>query len=132
MGNYTIGQVADTAKVNASTIRYYESVKLLPVPKRVNGQRRYSDEVFNRINFIKIAQQAGFTVQEILSLLEGFENNTPPSERWNTMAVRKYIELKEKKEQIDTMIKILEKGLKCQCPTWTECFMNLKPDGTCE
>jgi len=105
---------------------------MLPEPKRVNGQRRYSDEILNQIKFIKIAQQAGFTIQEIHTLLEGFEKQIPPSERWHTMAVSKYVELKEKRNQIDMMIKILEEGLKCQCLTWTDCFMNIKPDGICK
>ncbi|WP_245739730.1 hypothetical protein [Thermoflavimicrobium dichotomicum] len=45
------------------------------------------------------------------SLLEGFENKIPPSERWHTMAIKKCTELKKKKKQIDMMIKILEEGL---------------------
>ncbi|SFI81720.1 MerR family transcriptional regulator [Thermoflavimicrobium dichotomicum] len=53
MVDLTIGQIASKAKVNPSTIRYYESIRLLPEPKRVNGQRRYSDDILNRIKFIR-------------------------------------------------------------------------------
>ncbi|MBN2909332.1 MerR family transcriptional regulator [Polycladomyces sp. WAk] len=131
MGDLTIGQIARKAKVNTSTIRYYESIGLLPKPKRVNGQRRYSGEILNRIRFIKICQQAGFRVREIYSLLEGFEE-VSPSERWRTMAAIKCAELKEKKKQIDTMICILEKGLKCHCLTWADCLIYAEPDRTGE
>ncbi|WP_245850731.1 MerR family DNA-binding transcriptional regulator [Paenibacillus herberti] len=37
----SIGQLAAKAEINASTLRYYESVGLLPPPERKNGQRRY-------------------------------------------------------------------------------------------
>jgi MerR family redox-sensitive transcriptional activator SoxR len=132
MGDLTIGQIASKAKVNASTIRYYESIGLLPEPKRVNGQRRYSGEILNRIWFIKICQQAGFNVREIYTLLEGFDERVTPSERWRTMAAIKCAELKEKKKQIDTMISILEKGLTCQCLTWADCLMYVKSDQSCD
>lgn len=69
----SIGQLAAKAEINASTLRYYESIGLLPAAERKNGQRRYDERLLERINFIKIAQQTGFSIQEIIDLLEGFE-----------------------------------------------------------
>ena len=45
----TIGEVAQRAGVTASTIRYYESIGLLPHPQREHGQRRYDGEVIGRL-----------------------------------------------------------------------------------
>ena len=73
MPGLSIGQLAAKAEINASTLRYYESVGLLPDPERKNNQRRYDEGVLDRINFIKVAQQTGFSIQEIAILLEGFE-----------------------------------------------------------
>ncbi|WP_240644351.1 MerR family DNA-binding transcriptional regulator [Paenibacillus paeoniae] len=37
----SIGQLAAKAEINASTLRYYESVGFPPPPERKNGQCRY-------------------------------------------------------------------------------------------
>lgn len=131
LGSFSIGQIASKAELNPSTIRYYESVGLIPEPERVNGQRRYSEDVLDRLRFIKTAQAAGFHIQEITVLLEGFEPHISPSERWEELAKKKCVELVEKKKQLDSMIQVLENGLKCKCLTWSECFVKVKDDGTC-
>jgi len=67
----TIGQVAAQAGIRTSSIRYYESVGVLPEPDRVSGQRRYSAEILTRLGFIDVAKQAGFSLAEIRELLDG-------------------------------------------------------------
>lgn len=66
----TIGGVARAAGVNVETIRYYQRMGLVPVPKRVYGSfRDYPPEVATRVRFIKRAQQLGFTLAEVKNLL---------------------------------------------------------------
>jgi MerR family redox-sensitive transcriptional activator SoxR len=129
LSELSIGQFAAKAEVSASTIRYYESIGLLPSPERKNGQRRYTEALLERITFIKIAQQTSFTIQEITVLLEGFETLTL-SERWGEMAREKRSELEEKKQQIDSMIQILDDGLNCNCLNWSECFIKINSNGS--
>lgn len=97
MSGLSIGQLAAKAEINASTLRYYESVGLLPPPERKNGQRRYDEGLLDRINFIKVAQQTGFNIQEITILLEGFVPGDSLSDRWEQMARQKRSELEERK-----------------------------------
>src|SRR3712207_8962786 len=84
MGSMSIGEVARWAGVRPSTLRYYEGAGLLPSPKRTNGRRRYDGEVlrevFDRLTVVRVAQQAGFTISEIRTLLDGFSEDTPRSE----------------------------------------------------
>lgn len=131
MVELSIGQLAARADVNASTLRYYESVGLLPSPERKNGQRRYDEKLLNRINFIKVAQQTGFNIQEIVVILEGFETDDTLSERWEQMAKQKRSELEERKQQINSMIQILDSGLSCKCLTWSECLNKIQNNGAC-
>jgi MerR family redox-sensitive transcriptional activator SoxR len=57
------------------------------VPKeRENGRRRYDGEVLDRLAVVRVAQQAGFTVSEIRTLLDGCSEDIPPSERWWLLA----------------------------------------------
>jgi MerR family redox-sensitive transcriptional activator SoxR len=130
MAELSIGQLAARAEINASTLRYYESVGLIPSPERKSGQRRYNDGLLDRIKFIKIAQQTGFTIQEITVLMEGFETLSL-SEKWEKMAQYKRHELEEKKRHINSMIQILDDGLNCKCLTWSECSIKIQNSGSC-
>lgn len=71
----TIGKVAKQAGVNIQTLRYYERRGLLSPHHRKdslfgeNGYRLYSDETVKKIQFIKKAQELGFTLKEIIGLL---------------------------------------------------------------
>ena len=70
MGGLTIGQLAKKAQVNVETVRYYERRGLLPEPPRKeSGYRQYSENDVSRLLFIKRAQTLGFTLKEILELL---------------------------------------------------------------
>lgn len=70
MSKLRIGQVAQAAGVNIETIRYYERCGLLTDPgRRESGYRAYPPETVARVQFIKRAQQLGFTLREIAGLL---------------------------------------------------------------
>ncbi|RBP05573.1 MerR family transcriptional regulator [Rossellomorea aquimaris] len=127
----SIGELAKKTEVNPSAIRYYESIGIMPTPKKLNGQRRYTTEDIDQLRFIKIAQFAGFSIQEIAVLLEGFANQVTPSRRWRQMASAKCSELEEQKKHIDEMLDVLKNGLKCECLTWSECFTKVNSNGDC-
>lgn len=66
-----IGEVGHRASVSAKTIRYYETIGLLPEPDRAdNGYREYDDGVVERLAFIRDAQASGLSLTEIGSILE--------------------------------------------------------------
>jgi MerR family transcriptional regulator, mercuric resistance operon regulatory protein len=67
----TIGGLARAAGVGVETVRYYQRRGLLTEPARPPGEvRRYGDEDLRRLRFIRSAQAAGFTLNEIKELLE--------------------------------------------------------------
>jgi MerR family mercuric resistance operon transcriptional regulator len=66
----TIGALAQRAKVNLETIRFYQRKGLMPEPPRAPGSiRRYADSDLARVRFIKSAQRLGFSLDEIAELL---------------------------------------------------------------
>ncbi len=70
-GAYTIGRLARAAGVNVETVRFYHRRGLLPLPGRAYGAvRRYGEESLARLRFIRRAQQLGFTLDEVASLLQ--------------------------------------------------------------
>ncbi len=67
----TIGQLAKKTEINIQTIRYYESISLLPKPKtKESGYREYTEEFIAKINFIRNAKMLGFTLAEIRSIIK--------------------------------------------------------------
>lgn len=70
MDGLTIGQIAKGVNVNVETVRYYERVGLIPLTPRTESKYRiFPVEVIQRINFIKKAQDLGFKLSEIKTLL---------------------------------------------------------------
>ena len=70
-GGFTIGRLAAAAGVNVETVRYYQRIKLMPLPRKaLGGIRRYSAEDLSRLRFIKTAQGLGFTLEEIADLVK--------------------------------------------------------------
>jgi DNA-binding transcriptional MerR regulator len=65
------GEVAEMAGVNLQTLRYYERRGLLPEPpRRESGYRIYGPEAVRIVRFIKRAQQLGFSLDKVESLLD--------------------------------------------------------------
>jgi MerR family mercuric resistance operon transcriptional regulator len=70
MSPLTIGKLAKQTEVTIETIRYYQRIGLLTEPaKPEEGYRVYSADSITQLRFIKRAQQAGFTLKEIATLL---------------------------------------------------------------
>lgn len=65
----TIGHLAKAADVGVETIRYYQERALLPIPESAGSYRQYPVALVGRIRFIKRAQDLGFSLDEIASLL---------------------------------------------------------------
>ena len=66
----TIGKFAAAAGVGVETVRFYQRKGLLATPKRAEGFRHYGGEDVRRLLFIRHAQTAGFTLEEIGELLK--------------------------------------------------------------
>ncbi len=74
-----IGELADRFGINPKTIRFYESVGLLPEPDRTSsGYRQYSGIDVDRLTFIKTAQRLGMTLDEIREILAFRDRGQPP------------------------------------------------------
>lgn len=65
----TIARLAAAGGVGVETVRFYQRKGLLDTPSRDGGVRRYGAEDARRLRFIRHAQAAGFTLEEIRELL---------------------------------------------------------------
>src|SRR3984893_1320241 len=133
MPDLTISEVARQVGLQASAIRYYERIGLLPQAPRMSGQRRYDTTALYRLAIIQRARQLGFTLSEIRHLFFGFRDITRPSERWRTLSQEKLAELDHLMDGIKAVRGVLKKLMtKCRCDTLDQCgkgiFQNTNRD----
>jgi MerR family transcriptional regulator, redox-sensitive transcriptional activator SoxR len=119
----TIGQVAGRAGLNTSHIRYYEEVGVLPEPERVNGQRRYGEDVLNRLSIIDVAQRAGLTLDEIRDLT----GRPHAGERIRELADSKLPDIEALIERAQAVKRWLEVARACDCETVDVCGLFVDP-----
>jgi MerR family redox-sensitive transcriptional activator SoxR len=117
----TIGQISAASGFAASAIRYYESVGVLPIPKRRNGRRVYDEAAIDLLRAIGVAKAAGFTVAELRILFRGFTKGAALSRMWKALAQRKLVELDAMIERATAMKDVLRSGLECDCLTLSDC-----------
>jgi MerR family mercuric resistance operon transcriptional regulator len=65
----TISGLAKEGGVGVETVRFYQRRGLLGTPERDGGVRRYGAQDVRRLKFIRGAQAAGFTLEQIGELL---------------------------------------------------------------
>jgi len=127
MEEISIGEVARRTGVAASALRYYEDAGLLPAPRRVSGRRRYDADVLRRVEVLRCAQQAGFTLAEIRTLFHGFGADTPLGERWNALAHAKLRELDALIARAARMKQAILAGMECGCVRLDDCVLVASP-----
>jgi MerR family mercuric resistance operon transcriptional regulator len=70
MAEMTIGALAKASGVGVETVRFYQRRGLLAEPRRPpGGVRRYGADAVARLGFIRRAQEVGFTLEEVATLL---------------------------------------------------------------
>src|ERR1700683_20336 len=121
MAGLMIGQLARKAGLATSALRYYEKAGLLPAPARASNRRQYNPNVLGRIRIILLARDAGFSISETRTFLDGFPVGTRPALRWHAMAKRKIAELDELATRLSQMRSILNASFNCECHRLEDC-----------
>ena len=77
-----ISQLALKTGVPAKTIRYYESIGLLPCPARAaNNYRRYAPSDIERLRFIASSRTLGLSLEDISEILVARDHGIAPCQR---------------------------------------------------
>ncbi len=104
----SIGEAAEAVGVATSTLRHYDEIGLAVPATRIGGQRRYTEENLTRLRVINQCRRAGFTLDEIASLLD-------EGAGWPSLARRKREELEGRIEQLTRATRLIDAALACGC-----------------
>lgn len=107
--NYTIGEVSEMLNISVSTLRYYDSQKLLLDLKRDDAGNRIFDETnINALKLINCLKTSGISIKDIkkFMLLAKQEDKTI-SERKNFFLIQKQ-NIKDKINELEKAMNMVE------------------------
>lgn len=119
----SIGEVAERAGVSISAIRFYEREGLLPRPERVSGRRRFPEGTVQRLGIVDVAKQAGFSLDEIRTLLRATDRGAPAHEHLRALAAQKLPEVEALIQRAETMRGWLVAAGSCECDSLEGCAL---------
>ena len=122
--NISIGQLAERTGLSVSAIRYYETQGLVASERSAGGQRRFLRSDIRRLSFVLIAQQVGFSIEQIRKQMEALpEGRTPNKKDWTRMSKGFRKELDSKIEALNQMRDQLDGCIGCGCLSLTKCAL---------
>ncbi|MEE8351565.1 MAG: Cu(I)-responsive transcriptional regulator [Rhodospirillales bacterium] len=99
-----IGNVATESGVPAKTIRYYESIGLIPQATRAeNGYRHYTDFDIETLKFIQQSRRLGFSVKDVGDLLGLWQDKNRSSADVKKMALRHISEVEKRIDELQSI-----------------------------
>lgn len=99
-----IGAAAKVSGISAKTIRYYESIGLIPPAIRAeNGYRHYGEKEVDTLRFIQRARRLGFSVKDVSNLLGLWDDKNRLSADVKSLATRHIDEVEKRIEELQTI-----------------------------
>ncbi len=118
----SIGYMAKRTGVAVSAIRYYESQKLIPAVRNQSGHRLFPRSAIRRLSFILIAQQLGYSLEQIKIALNKLpDKRTPTKADWDKLATSFSRDLEKKIEQLQNLHDSLSACIGCGCLSLQSC-----------
>lgn len=101
--SYTVGEVADLAKISVRTLHHYDEIGLLKPGARTDaGYRLYTDRDLERLQQALFFRELGFDLSDIRDMLSG-----PGFDRGEALRMQRDL-LARKRARLDSMIDAVE------------------------
>ncbi|HCY28165.1 MAG TPA: redox-sensitive transcriptional activator SoxR, partial [Alteromonas macleodii] len=112
----SIGFIAKRTGNAVSLIRYYANEGLIPSVRTNGGNRAFPRSVIRRVSFILIAQNMGYSLAEIKSLLSTLpDNRTPTQADWAKLSTVFNQHIEAKIAALTSLKTSLEGCIGCGC-----------------
>lgn len=121
----TIGELSRHTGCKIVTIRYYETIGILPKPSRTEGGHRlYTLEHLKSLTFIRRARTLGFTLDAIKDLLALAKGKKTSCDKIRAVGQTHLEEIRERIADLQTMEAVLKDLVKrCKGKTIPECLI---------
>lgn len=112
---FTISQLAETAGIPTSTVRYYERVGLIqPESRSHSNYRLYGNESVQRLKFVRAAQATGFTLDDIKTLLSSSDGESPKCGNVQALIEERLSDVGQRLKDLRNVRRVLRSALE-QC-----------------
>ncbi len=120
----SIGQLASRTGLSVSAIRFYETKGLIAPLRNPGGQRRFVRADIRRLSFILIAQQLGFSLQEIRRRLAALPDGGAPTRAdWSRLSRAFRAEIEDRIETLSQLRDKLDGCIGCGCLSLQNCAL---------
>jgi DNA-binding transcriptional MerR regulator len=110
--HYTIGQLARAAGVPTTTLHYYERAGLVcPTTRADNQYRLYTAQTLQIIRFIRAAQAAGFTLDDVRTLLALHSGDMALCKHVQPLIAKRLAEVSQRLKEMRHMQRLLQSFL---------------------
>ncbi|MFT6659490.1 MerR family transcriptional regulator [Maritalea sp.] len=117
-----IGVAAKKLGITSSAIRFYERKGLIRPIGRVSGRRELDEQTLLTLQFLKLAQSAGFTLVEATDLLSLGFGTAREAQDWQTFLDEKQEQVQQRIDDLRRMASMLEQFKKCECVDLKDCM----------
>jgi MerR family transcriptional regulator, copper efflux regulator len=124
---YRIAEVAERTGFSPPTLRYYETIGLLPPPQRAaNGYRVYDEATLDRLGFVTRAKQLGCSLEEITELTRAWETGhcAPVQSRLSAVVGAKIADAEARIAELSALVADLRRS--------AAALGSHTPDGPCD
>lgn len=118
----SIGDLATRTGLSVSAIRFYETRGLVAPTRNAGGQRQFEGSDIRRLSFVMIAQQMGFTIEQIGSVLKSLPSGRTPTQKdWTRISKHFRATLDDRIAMMTRMRDNLDGCIGCGCLSLKKC-----------
>ena len=118
----SIGRVAERTGLAVSAIRFYEEKGLVVAGRDAAGRRCFAPSDIRRLSFVLIAQQLGFSLEEIRQQLDSLpKQRTPSTQDWARISRAFRADIDTRISALETLRERLTDCIGCGCLSLKRC-----------
>ncbi len=111
-----IGELATASGLSREALRFYEQQGLIRARRLDNGYRDYPPEVVTLVQYIRTAQQLGFTLAEIGDRLPAIWDTAEPGPALAQLLAAKLREIDDRIAALQALRQTLAERVATDCP----------------